>query len=180
MGQDKAGLMIEGAPLWQRQLATLRATGANEILISGRFDGPYAKSGVSIMEDIENDMGPIGGIATTIAMARHPLVLILAIDLPRMTGAYLQTLLPHAPVVPRRGERFEPLAAVYSRSCLEVLQRRLVQRHFSLQSAMHELAERGDVSVCDVMAADAPLFDNLNTPEDLGYFVDSVPRPPEI
>jgi molybdopterin-guanine dinucleotide biosynthesis protein A len=179
MGQDKAGLIIEGVPLWRRQLATLRATGATEILISGRPGGPYSESGVPIMEDVETDMGPMGGIATTIAMARHPLILVLAIDLPRMTGAYLQSLLPAAPVVPRRGERFEPLAAVYSRNCLEIFQRRLIQRHLSLQSAIHELVERGDVSICDVPAAEAPLFDNLNSPEDLAYFVDSVPPPAE-
>jgi molybdenum cofactor guanylyltransferase len=178
MGQDKAGLMIEGTPLWRRQLATLESTGANEILISGRLDGPYSESGFPIMEDMESDLGPLGGIATTIAMARHPLVLVLAIDLPRMTGAYLQSLLPNAPVIPRRGSRFEPLAAVYSRNCMEVFERRLVQRHLSLQSAIHELVERGDVSVCDVSAAEAPLFDNLNTPEDLAYFVQSRVQPP--
>jgi molybdopterin-guanine dinucleotide biosynthesis protein A len=177
MGQDKAGLMIEGVPLWRRQLATLQATGATEILISGRLDGSYAESGFPIMEDMESDLGPLGGIATTIAMARHTLVLVLAIDLPRMTGAFLQSLLPSAPVVPRRVDRFEPLAAVYSRNCLEVFQRRLVQHHLSLQSAIHELAERGDVSICDVPTVEAPLFDNLNTPEDLAYFVQSRAGP---
>src|SRR5262245_60126217 len=85
MGQDKAELMIDGEPLWRRQVAILQAAGANEILISGRLDGPYADSGLPIIEDAESEMGPIGGIATTIAMARHPLALVLAIDLPRMS-----------------------------------------------------------------------------------------------
>lgn len=171
MGQDKAGLMIDGVPLWQRQLATLRATGAPEILISGRPDGLYSESGVPIVEDAEPGLGPIGGLVAAMCAAQHSLILVLAIDLPRMTSAYLQSLLPNAPVVPRRGDRFEPLAAVYSRSSREIFQRRLAQRRLSLQSAIHELADAGDVAVHDVSPVEAPLFDNLNTPEDLAYFV---------
>jgi len=173
MGQDKADLTIQGSPLWQRQLATLRATGSSQILISGKSGCPYAESGLPIVEDAESGLGPISGIAAAMASAQHPLVLILAIDLPRMTSAYLQSLLPLAPVVPRRADRFEPLAAIYSKSCLEVFQRRLTQRSFSMQSAVHELIERNDLAVCDVSASEAPLFDNLNTPEDLAYFVET-------
>jgi molybdopterin-guanine dinucleotide biosynthesis protein A len=171
MGQDKTGLMIEGSPLWQRQIATLRATGSSQILISGRSDGLYADSGLPIVEDAEPGLGPLGGIVTAMASARHALVLVLAIDLPRMTSAYLQSLLPLAPVVPRHADRFEPLAAIYSKSCLGIFQRRLVQRRLSLQSAIHELVDSGNLAVHDVPAAEALLFDNFNTPEDLAYFV---------
>jgi molybdenum cofactor guanylyltransferase len=175
MGQDKAGLKIEGKPLWRRQLATLEATGASEILISGPLDGPCSESGKQIIEDVEPGLGPIGGLVTAMAHARHPLVLILAIDLPRMTSSYLQSLLPDAPVVPRRGDRFEPLAAIYSKNCLEVFQRRLAHRRLSLQSAIHELVESGNLVIRDVLAGEAPLFDNLNTPEDLAYLITPTP-----
>jgi molybdopterin-guanine dinucleotide biosynthesis protein A len=171
MGQDKTGLIIDGVPLWQRQLATLRGIGAAEILISGPTDGCYLESGLPIIEDAELGLGPLGGIVTAIASARHALVLVLAVDLPRMTSAYLQSLLADAPVVPRRRDRFEPLAAIYSKSFTEVFQRRLAQRRLSLQSAVHELFERNEISVRDVSVAEAPLFDNLNTPEDLAYLV---------
>lgn len=175
MGQDKAGLVIDGAPLWQRQLATLQSTGASEILISGRADGPYAGSGFRIVEDAVPGLGPLSGIVAAMEPARHPLILVLAIDLPRMTGAYLQSLLPKAPAVPRRGDRFEPLAAIYSKRCLEVFQRRLIERHLSMQGAIHELVERGDVSIHNVAAAEDPLFANINTPEDAKSFVDCGP-----
>ena len=171
MGQDKAGLIIGGTPLWRRQLATLRETGATEIFISGPVDGPYSESGMAIMEDAEPGLGPIGGLVTAIASARHELVLVLAIDLPRMTSGYLQSLLADAPVVPRRGDRFEPLSIVYTRCCGEVFQHRLAQRRLSLQSAIHHLIERGELYACDVSPAEASLFDNLNTPEDLAYFI---------
>lgn len=171
MGQDKAGLVIEGLPLWRRQIATLQATGASQILISGRPDGLYSDSDFQVIEDVEPGLGPIGGLVSAIANALHPLILVLAIDLPRMSSAYLRSLLPNAPVVPRRADRFEPLSAVYLKRSLAVFQRRLAQRRLSLQSAIHELVDIGDLSAYDVPAEDAPLFDNLNTPEDLAYFV---------
>ena len=173
MGQDKAGLVIEGETLWRRQIATLQAAGASEILISGRPDGPYAESGFRIIQDVDSDLGPMGGIFSAFQSAQHSIVLVLGIDLPRMSGEYLRSLLPKAPVVPRRGERFEPVAAIYSRRCLEVFSRRLSQRQLSLQAAVRELVQHGDLSACEVAAEDVRLFDNLNTPEDLAYFVRS-------
>src|SRR4029434_5933728 len=116
-------------------------------------------------------VGPLVGLVAAMAYAQRTLVLVLAVDLPRMSGEYLRELLPSAPIVLRRGDRFEPLAAVYSKRCVEVLQRRLIQRRLSLQSAIHELVENGDLRVSDVPASDASLFDNLNTPEDLAFFV---------
>jgi hypothetical protein len=84
MGFDKATLMIDGKPLWQRQLATLRATQPGELLISGRPDGPYSGEGVPIIVDDVPDAGPLGGLATLLRIAKHPLILVLAIDLPDM------------------------------------------------------------------------------------------------
>jgi molybdenum cofactor guanylyltransferase len=171
MGQDKAGLMIDGRALWQRQLAKLEAVGAPEVLISGRTNGPYTASAYRIVEDKDPGLGPLGGIVSAFDAARHSTVLVLAIDLPRMSPMFLSSMLSRVPIVPRRGERFEPLAAVYSPPCLNVFRRRLAERQLSMQDAIRELVERGDLAVCDVTAEEAPLFDNLNTPEDLAYFV---------
>ena len=171
MGQDKAALIIDDKPLWRHQITTLEAVGASEILISGRSDGPYAESGYRIIEDIDPGFGPLGGIVSAFEAARHSMLLVLAVDLPRMTSAFLRSMLPHAPIVPLRGERFEPLAAVYSMSALEVFRQHLARHQLSMQNAVRELVERGDLAICEVAAEAAALFDNLNTPEDLAYFV---------
>ena len=173
MGQDKAGLLIGDVPLWQRQLATLQASGASEILISGCRDGPYAKSDFRIVEDIDPDLGPLGGLVAAFKSAKHELVAVLAIDLPRMNAAFLRSLLSKAPVVPRRENRFEPLAAFYSKRTLAVFQRRLHERELSMQRAIRELAERHEITLYDVSGPEALLFENLNTPEDLAHFVEN-------
>ncbi len=51
MGTDKAGVLIQGVPLWRLQLATLRDLGPEEIFISGRDSGPYAEEGLEILKD---------------------------------------------------------------------------------------------------------------------------------
>jgi molybdenum cofactor guanylyltransferase len=170
MGQDKAGLMIEGMPLWRRQLATLQATGASEILISGRVDGPYAESGFPIIEDFEPGLGPLAGIVAAGAFAHHQFILVLAIDLPRMSSTYLRGLLSRGPVVPQRGERFEPLAAIYSDACLSAFKKGVDKRRLSLQSVIRNLVADGILSIVEVSAEDETLFANLNTPEDVAKF----------
>src|SRR5438477_277515 len=93
MGRDKAALIVDGEPLWQRQLATLRATQPAELFISGKSDGPYANCGVEILADEFPDCGPLGGITTALRRCTSERLLVLAVDLPAMTAEFLRTLL---------------------------------------------------------------------------------------
>src|SRR5262245_51623819 len=120
MGRDKAGVQVRGQPLWERQLSTLRQVQPAELLISGRLDGPYARAGVEIVKDITPGRGPLSGLEAALHRASHPLVLVLAIDLPEMTVEFLSRLIWFATqrggergMVPRLNGHFEPLAAVY-------------------------------------------------------------------
>ena len=70
MGRDKSALIVNGEPLWQRQLAVLRATEPAELFISGMRDGPYADCGVEILADGIPNCGPLGGIATALRRCR--------------------------------------------------------------------------------------------------------------
>jgi len=119
MGTDKAGVLIQGQPLWRRQLATLRALGPDEIFISGRDSGPYAGEGLEILKDLSVERGPLSGLESALVRTKKPYLVVLAIDLPAMRPDFLARLVKVAisrgrSVVPRDGESFEPLAAVYS------------------------------------------------------------------
>jgi molybdopterin-guanine dinucleotide biosynthesis protein A len=67
--------------------------------------------------------GPLAGIATALAASRSSWNLIVACDLPYLSGAWLDWLLSRAiqsrgqVVIPRTGRGLEPLAAVYRREC---------------------------------------------------------------
>ena len=118
MGRDKALLPVEGQPLLARQIETVRAAGAAEILISGRPE--YAAFGCRVIQDNYLDIGPLAGIEAALLVAAHPLLLVLAVDLPHMTADYLRQLLadctPNLGAIPCHQGCFEPLAAVYPRA----------------------------------------------------------------
>jgi len=165
MGRDKATLLIDGQPLWQRQLATLRALHPAELFISGRRDGPYAAAGVEIIEDAIPDLGPLGGIAAALHHAESPLVLVLAIDLPAMTAEFLGTLLQDArPTVPRRNNNFEPLAAIYPKSAHPIAEELLREDDRSLQRFVRRLIEDDLAQARSIVTEEWSLFRNVNHP----------------
>ena len=172
MGRDKAGLIIDGQPLWQRQLGELRALNPAELFISGRSDGPYAGAGVEIVTDAVPDLGPLAGIAATLQRTTAPLLLVLAIDLPRISRGLLTTLVTAARqsgagVVPQSERGFEPLAAVYPRTALPAARACLRGSDRSLQHFVRHLIDAGVVSAWPFAPGWRDELRNVNTPDDL-------------
>ncbi len=172
MGRDKAGVLIDGKPLWERQLATLRATVPRELFISGKPDGPYAGAGVEILRDAFPETGPLAGVEAALRRASHPLVLVLAIDLPAMTAAFLSALVCEAAVsskgcVTRDARWFEPLAAVYPRTCLPLVAECLRGEDRSMQHLARLAVEQGHISIRGLADNERALFRNVNRAAEL-------------
>ena len=172
MGRDKAALVVDGQPLWQRQLATLRATGASELLISGRADGPYASGGVTIIEDLTPDAGPLAALEAVLPRISASHAIVLAIDLPAMRADFLQTLVKTAlandsSVIPESEGRFEPLAAVYAPDLLPLVVECLRGPDRSMQNLLRRAVGEGLAIPHPLSAEERLLFRNLNSLEDL-------------
>ena len=172
MGRDKAGVLIDGEPLWQRQLATLRALDPAELFISGRSDGPYAGAGVPVVADESPGRGPLGGLVTALRRMQCERLLVLAIDLPAMTPAFLASLIAESArtscgVVPETGAGLEPLAAFYPRACLPLAEESLAHADRSMQRFVRLAHAQGLLTFRSISAAEEPLFCNVNAPSDL-------------
>lgn len=170
MGRDKAWLEVEGRPLIVRAVETARKLGVEEVFISGRAGDDYAALKCPVLLDLEPGLGPLGGLERGLHAASSPLLLVLAVDLPRMTPKFLGKLLARCDrltgVVPELDGRLEPLAAIYPKRChafaVEVIARpRRAARDFAATC----LAERA-VQTVPVAAADAVCFANWNSPAD--------------
>src|SRR5688572_9023694 len=85
MGRDKAWLEVEGQPLIRRQIKLAREIGATEVFISGRPDCDYSTLGCPGLTDQFSNAGPLAGIERALDTATAPLLLVLAVDLPRLT-----------------------------------------------------------------------------------------------
>lgn len=171
LGRDKARLELHGRPLLARQIALARSLAPVEVLVSGRTDTDYSDFGCPVLHDRVPDAGPLAGIATALEAARAPLVLVLAVDLPRLTPAVLERILAAAGenrgVVPRVAGRLEPLAALYPRSAAALAGAQLARQRLAVGDFARVCAAADLVRFLDLPAECAGAFANWNTPEDL-------------
>jgi molybdopterin-guanine dinucleotide biosynthesis protein A len=178
MGQDKAWLEMGGQPLIRRALSTVRDSGIQEVLISGRAGTDYSTLGCPNLFDLEPGCGPLSGIQRALEAASAPLLLVLAVDLPNMTSGFLRKLAGHCDpltgVVPKLKGQLEPLAAIYPKRCRFItldclLKGRRAARDFA-DACLRERAVR----TFAVPRTDLDCFENWNTPSDVSA---SRPKP---
>lgn len=176
MGRDKAFLPFpapDGPPLIARQAALLRSLGISDLLISGRPSTDYASAvpDARVVTDAIPDSGPLAGLAAILTAARHPWVLVIAVDLPFLTPAYLQKLLAtgsgHTGVVPHGPHGYEPLAALYPRALLPLVEIALASGQLSLQSLLQSSSQSSLMKPVILAESERPLFFNWNTPSDI-------------
>jgi len=164
MGSDKALLPFDGVPLIERLVRGLQPHFA-EVLVSARRADDYAFLGVPVVPDPQPGLGPMRGVASALAAARHDPVFFTPCDqaeVPLALAAYLLDRLGDADgVVPCHPDgKLEPL--------LVVLRRRLAP---ALEAALRagerriiDVYERSAVAFAAWPAHLAPT--NLNTRAD--------------
>jgi molybdopterin-guanine dinucleotide biosynthesis protein A len=169
MGRDKALLPLpDGRLLWQRQLGVLQELTPTELYISGPAKDGYPAA-VRRLEDARPGLGPLSGIAAGLRVLQAPLLVVLAVDLPMMTAAFLQRLLeacgPQHGRVPRHAQTgyYEPLAAIYPRECGRLAEERLRGNDQSMQTFIGAAGTL--IQALDLKQEDEPLFVNWNEPD---------------
>jgi molybdopterin-guanine dinucleotide biosynthesis protein A len=171
MSKDKATLLFRGKRLWQIQLELLRQLEPAEIFVSARTDPIWRPADVEFVADDPPSRGPLSGLAASLAQMRTEHLLALAIDMPFMTQEYLKFLCyqiePGRGVLPKIGNRAEPLAAIYSRQAEVDLRNALSGIDFSLQTLTSRLVEAGKLRAIPVSDEARELFLSLNEPADL-------------
>lgn len=170
MGRDKAFIEVDGVPLWQRQLRILQQLAPTEILLAAPPRAEWKDSGCTIISDAQNNSGPMAGLTAALRRSSTDLLLVLAVDLPQITSAYLRMLLALCDdgkgAVPV-SERFEPLVAVYPRASLRIAEQFLSSGRFSMQSFAACCVADGLMLEQPIKSSEAALFRNMNTPSDL-------------
>jgi molybdenum cofactor guanylyltransferase len=186
MGRDKALMELGGQTLLARQIALARQVGATEIFISGRAGSEYGVAAVRVLSDRFTNAGPLAGIERALAEMSTPHLLVLAVDMPRLTAELLQTLAlacgEECGAVPEIRGRIEPLAAFYPQRALDLAVRLLTEERSGSARRTPgptDFARRGGeagmVRLVPLTGAAAELFANVNSPADLPP--DSMFRP---
>jgi molybdenum cofactor guanylyltransferase len=170
MGRDKALLPWAERTLLEHALARLRAVCADVRILAGA-EARYAGYGAAVQTDLVRDAGPLGGVHAGLENLGAPFGLFLGVDTPLVPPSLLAALVAAAAgfdaVVPVVGGRPEPLCAVYGRSCLHPVQRRLAAGERKMTCFWPDVRVR-TVADDELAAFGDPreMFRNLNTPED--------------
>jgi len=171
MGHDKARLQLDGMTWLEAAVAKVRAAGASEVFISGRAGMEYEAAGCPVLFDLEPGLGPLGGIERGLHACTGELLLVLAVDMPRITSECLGGMLAKCDrltgAVPRLRCGLEPLAAIYPRRCHEIARRFLAERNCVAREFAAACVREKAVRTVAFKESEAKLFANWNSPEDL-------------
>jgi molybdopterin-guanine dinucleotide biosynthesis protein A len=170
-GRNKALEVFEGERLVDRAVAALRQYCFPVLLVANDLK-PYLTVHATLLRDVIAFQGPLGGIYTALLFSPNDWVAVRATDMPIFVPEMLERMLALAQsgvdaVVPRLGEKYEPLFALYHRRCipaiadvLEGSRRNVVSFYRKIRISLFEEDRWRSVDPQGLS------FRNVNTPED--------------
>ncbi|MCO4768466.1 MAG: molybdopterin-guanine dinucleotide biosynthesis protein B [Deltaproteobacteria bacterium] len=174
MGSDKADLTFGGEPLLPRLIARLQSCSEHVVVV--RREGqelPPLPSGVTVVQDLLPDLGPLGGLLTGLAAAPTPFVFLAACDLPLLDPTFVTWLASHPGrhadvILPMRDGHAEPTHAVYGARCLGAIKQAVLSGELGMGTWLGSVrVERVPEDLWRTVHPDGTSFLNVNTPEDL-------------
>ena len=173
MGEDKALKTFLGRPLIQRVAERLSPI-ADEVIVTTNRPEAYAFLNLPLFPDLKPGRGALGGLYTAIASAKHPIIAVVACDMPFASESLLHAashLLVDENVdvvIPKSEEGYEPLHAVYRReTCLPAIESAIDADQWKVIAWFPQVKVRV-LTPEDVKQHDPSglAFWNVNTPEE--------------
>ena len=169
MGRDKAFLRIAGKTLFERVLEVFKESFDRFLLVGDRVER-FAGYGLPVLPDIYPGSA-LGGLYTALDNAETEHIFVSSCDLPfpnREMLLYLCSIRDgFDAVVPHTAHGFEPLFAVYAKSCLEAMKKYLESGNFCAYGYYPDVRVRyvqgEELAALD---RDGRSFLNVNTPEE--------------
>jgi molybdopterin-guanine dinucleotide biosynthesis protein A len=169
MGRDKALLPFRGASLVETVARAVREAAGSVVLV-----GRDPVGGDPAIPDLYPAEGPLGGILTALHHTGADWNLVVACDMPKLTGPFLDRLFHAAAaadadaLIPRGPSGMpEPLCAVYHRRALQPLEEAFQAGQRKIAKALEGLRASA------YPVAEVAWFQNVNTPEDwIGHAAD--------
>ncbi len=192
MGGPKEGVAVPGGTLLSRSWNAV-APAASRVVLQGLPDAP---AGMEPSPDRRQDGGPLAGLETALLRARTSGlsgIVVLAVDLPRVTAPVLLELIrrwrglpdPAArAVVPRTRRGLQPLAGVYGAGLAENLSRWIDGTEgLAAQDWLDSLQGRIEVvpaAELEDVAGHSEPFLNVNRPAHVERALDLPPAAPPV
>ena len=167
LGFPKHRLMVDGERVIDRLYRRLGPLLAETIVVGRGLDG--LPDGVRTTDDRYAVRSPLVGIHAGLTASRTDLAFVTACDMPHVEPTLVEFLLTQAEgvgtVVPVVRGCYEPLCAVYRRSCIAPIDD-LIERGILKVSSLYDLVHVHEIAESHVRRHDPTLrsFVNLNVP----------------
>lgn len=149
LGRTKALLRVGGKPCLDWVIAAAREVTSEITVITSdpQLADFCRKRGIAVASDLHPGLGPLAGLQTALARCSEDAALVLACDMPFLTGDLLRMLVAEAraahAVVPLDAHgRPQPLCAVYSIACRPVVSEAIERGELRLLSVLERLSVR--------------------------------------
>lgn len=165
MGRDKARLPFRGSTLGEFVARAVESAAGDAVLIGD--PALYREFGYPVIADRYPGEGPLGGILTALHHTEADWNMVVACDMPGLSGEFLKRLFEAAErsqasaLVPAGPSgRPEPLCALYHRGALPALQAAFQAGQRKVTAALAGLPAQ------IFPVAELSFFQNVNTPEE--------------
>jgi molybdopterin-guanine dinucleotide biosynthesis protein A len=168
MGQDKAGLLLDGTSLLQRATLSMQQV-FPKVIVSVRQ--PRAEVALPQVCDAEPDGGPLAGLVAGLAQVESSWMFALACDMPFIQPAVIERMAElrgeHQAVVPLIGGHPQPLFAFYAKAALDIMREMQAAGEKRVRAVLQRLDVRY-VEEAELRDYDPQFrsFVDLDTPQD--------------
>jgi molybdenum cofactor guanylyltransferase len=171
MGEDKAFIQVDGVPIISRIYDLFKELFQEVIIVTNQREF-FKNFDSKICQDLIPDKGALGGLYTGLFFSSFQYSFCVACDMPFIKKSLIQYLIKNIQdddvVVPRTKDGFQPLHAIYSKSCLNPIKRIIDEGKYKIID-FYRMVRLRIVEEHDFLSLDPfrESFINVNTPEEL-------------
>ena len=180
-GNVKGLLKIKNSTLLEKNQETLNDFSSIYLSINDKFSKEqkqnFENMGFKIIEDIYKEIGPLGGIYSSLLNCKEEYLFITACDMPFITKNSIEVLCNKVDkntdgvVFYDKNNKLYPLGAIYSKNVLPIIEEMIEKKYYKLSY----LIEKSNFVKINIEKTDIPLkvLSNINTLQEYDLFINN-------
>jgi molybdopterin-guanine dinucleotide biosynthesis protein A len=170
MGQDKATIKIGERPLIHIVYDKVKEA-FDDIIIISRLHDTIEGINAPVLKDVVPFGNTMTGIVSAMLYSETPYTFVVACDMPLLSTETFKYMVNEATgediIIPKTRWGFEPLHAIYNRSCMAHLFRLIEQKRFKITEVLPFVSVKELEEQPCFFRNNTSVFTNINTMKDL-------------
>ena len=180
-GNVKGLLKIKNSTFLEKIQETLNDFSSIYLSINDKFSKEqkqnFENMGFKIIEDIYKEIGPLGGIYSSLLNCKEEYLFMTACDMPFITKNSIEVLCnkidknTDGVVFYDKNNKLYPLGAIYSKNVLPIIEEMIEKKYYKLSY----LIEKSNFVKINIEKTDIPLkvLSNINTLQEYDLFINN-------